>query len=73
MTSNTARVSDVPNQPRTPTRSLRVADPLWSDIVQIAEEQGRTTTDVVRDALENYRTTWVRKKRKQEREQREGS
>lgn len=44
----------VPNQPKTPTRSLRVPDPVWDPIVRIAKVRGETKTATVIKALIFY-------------------
>lgn len=49
-----ATVPDVPNQPKTPQRSVRVADELWLAAKAKAELEGQTVSDVVRQALEDY-------------------
>lgn len=49
-----ASVPDVPNQPKTPQRSVRVPDEIWQAAKVRAEEEGRTLSDVVRDALAAY-------------------
>ncbi|WP_404433156.1 hypothetical protein LG299_02355 [Microbacterium lacus] len=49
-----------PNKPRTPLRSIRIPDELWSAAQQIASERvnagesAATVSDVVRDALHAY-------------------
>ena len=47
-------VLDVPNQPKTPQRSIRVADDIWLAAKAKAEAEGQTVSDVVRQALEEY-------------------
>lgn len=44
----------MPNQPKTPIRSVRVGDPLWQAAKLAAEQRGETVTDVVVRALERY-------------------
>jgi hypothetical protein len=44
----------MPNQPKTPTRSVRVGDPLWDAAKAAAEQRGETVTDVLTRALERY-------------------
>lgn len=44
----------VPNQPKTPTRAIRVPDDLWKTAKAIARERGETLSDVLRDALVAY-------------------
>lgn len=43
-----------PNQPKTPMRSMRIDDALWTAIQEQAEAEGRTVTDLVRSALRQY-------------------
>lgn len=50
----TTTVRRVPNQPKTPPRSVRVSDDLWSAAKAKAEERGETVTDVIVRALERY-------------------
>ena len=44
----------MPNQPKTPSRNVRVSDELWRAALAKAEERGETVADVVRRALERY-------------------
>ena len=48
------RLPRVPNQPKTPQRSVRVPDEVWKAAQERADEEGRTLSDVVRVALEKY-------------------
>lgn len=43
-----------PNQPATPTHTIRVDDELWQAVVRKAHERGETLTDVVIRALRAY-------------------
>lgn len=43
-----------PNQPATPTHSIRVDQELWDAVVRKAQERGETLTDVVIRALKAY-------------------
>lgn len=47
-------VPGVPNQPATPTRSVRVPDELWQAALRVAHDRGETVTEVVLRALERY-------------------
>lgn len=47
-------VREVPNQPSTPNRTIRVSDELWEAARRVAADRGETVTDVVRRALERY-------------------
>ena len=49
-----ATMGGVPNQPKTPTRSFRIPDDIYVPAVEKAQAEGRTLTDVVRDALLDY-------------------
>lgn len=49
-----ANVPDVPNQPKTPQRSVRVPDEIWHAAKERADAEGRTLSDVVREALAAY-------------------
>ena len=44
----------MPNAPKTPTRTVRVSDALWSAAKEKAADDGRTLTDVVIEALKDY-------------------
>lgn len=45
----------MPNQPKTPLRSLRVDDALWDEAVAIAKDRGESVSeDVLRSALRRY-------------------
>lgn len=45
----------VPNQPKTPVRSIRIPDDIYRLAVEKARGERRTLSDVVRDLL----TAWV--------------
>lgn len=47
-------VARVPNQEKTPRRTVRVPDTLWEAAAAKADENGETVSDVVRRALERY-------------------
>jgi hypothetical protein len=49
-----------PKTGETPIRHVRVGDPLWTQIVAIAADQGRTVTAVVLDALTRH-VAWYRR------------
>ena len=44
----------MPNQPKTPTRSIRIEDQLWEASLARAAARGETVSDVVREALAHY-------------------
>lgn len=44
----------VPNQPKTPQRAIRVPDDLWRAAQAVAKERGETLSDVIREALAEY-------------------
>ncbi len=44
----------MPNQPKTPIRSIRVPDDEWQAAQRRAAERGETVTDVIRRALRRY-------------------
>jgi hypothetical protein len=54
----------VPNQPKTPLRSVRVPDELWRAAQGAAEENGEAISDVIRAALDQYVRRTERQKRK---------
>jgi predicted DNA-binding protein len=44
----------VSNQPKTPIRGFRIPSDLYHAAMAKAESEGRTLTDVVREALQRY-------------------
>jgi hypothetical protein len=44
---------DMPNQPRTPARAIRIGI-LWDEATVVARRRGETMTSVVIRALERY-------------------
>ena len=44
----------MPNAPKTPTRTIRVAGDLWSAVKEKAAIEGRTVTNVIIQALKDY-------------------
>lgn len=44
----------MPNAPKTPTRTIRVADDLWLAVQKKAAKEGVTVTSVILEALEAY-------------------
>jgi len=44
----------VPNSPKTPTRTIRVADELWTAVKDKAALDNRTVTDVIIEYLKEY-------------------
>ena len=44
----------MPNQPKPPQRTIRLGDELWAAARTKAASEGRTISDVVREALEIY-------------------
>lgn len=46
----------MPNQPKTPIRSVRVPDEEWQAAQEAARARGESMTDVVRRALREYVT-----------------
>lgn len=44
----------MPNSPKTPTRTIRVSNELWSAVKEKAKIDGRTVTDVIIEALKAY-------------------
>ena len=43
-----------PNQPATPTRSVRIPDELWEAAKRVASDRGETVTSVIIRALVRY-------------------
>jgi hypothetical protein len=50
----------MPNQPKTPIRTFRVADDLWDEVKALAAANDTTVSEVVRDALTLYVSTYWR-------------
>lgn len=44
----------MPNAPKTPTRTIRVSDELWTAVQQKAASEQVTVTSVIIKALEKY-------------------
>ncbi len=44
----------MPNQPKTPARSVRIPDEVWHAAQARAAERGETVTDVILRALKRY-------------------
>lgn len=44
----------MPNQPKTPHRTVRIPGELWTKAQQRAADEGTTVSDVIRAALERY-------------------
>jgi hypothetical protein len=45
---------DMPNAPKTPTRTLRVDDELWQAVQEQARVDGITVTSIIIDGLYGY-------------------
>jgi predicted DNA binding CopG/RHH family protein len=46
----------MPNAPKTPTRTIRVADDLWKAVQYKAAKDGITVTSIIIKALEDYKS-----------------
>lgn len=44
----------MPNQERTPRRTIRVEDTLWRDSLAEARRRGLTLSDAIRDMLQRF-------------------
>lgn len=44
----------MPNQPKTPNRTIRVPDEVWRAAKRVAADRGETITDVIVRALKRY-------------------
>ena len=53
-TATTEKISDVPNQPKTPARAVRIDDARWERVKREAERRGETASDVVRRAIDEH-------------------
>jgi predicted HicB family RNase H-like nuclease len=49
-----ATIGTMPNKPKTPHRTIRIDDALWSAAQAAAEAEGKTLTEVIRAALTRY-------------------
>jgi hypothetical protein len=47
-------VRQVPNQPATPNRTIRVADEIWEPAMRKAHDEGMTITEVITRCLERF-------------------
>ena len=45
-------VATVPNQPKTPVRTVRLSDELWERVKRIAAARKMTVSDVLRELIE---------------------
>jgi len=45
---------NMPNAPKTPTRTIRVSDELWTTVQAKAAEEKVTVTSIIIDALQKY-------------------
>ena len=48
------QTEDVPNQPRTPNRAVRVPDNIWFPAQDASRRRGDTLSEIMRDSLEAY-------------------
>lgn len=46
-----SRLSRMANMPATPTRSIRISDDIWDEVVRLASLHGETATDFVLRAI----------------------
>lgn len=53
-TPKSEKVATVPNQPKTPVRTVRIADEIWAELKKRAAAQGVTASDLLREALEKF-------------------
>lgn len=44
----------MPNQPKTPKRSVRVSDEIWQAVKEKAKKRGETITEVILRSLKRY-------------------
>jgi hypothetical protein len=44
----------MPNQPKTPRRTIRIPDDIWETALEVAEETGVSLPQVVRDDLVRF-------------------
>lgn len=48
------QTQDVPNQPRTPTRAVRVPDSTWHPAQDSARRRAETLSEIMRDSLDAF-------------------
>lgn len=49
-----ATIGVMPNKPKTPHRTIRIDDALWTAAQAAAEAEGKTLSEVIRAALTRY-------------------
>lgn len=49
-----AKITSVPNQPKTTARAVRIDDETWDAVRAEAERRGLTASDIVREALAKH-------------------
>lgn len=49
-----ATVEPVPNQPKTPVRTFRLAEDIWHKLQAAAKREGITASDLLRRLVEEY-------------------
>lgn len=47
-------VIDVPNQEKTPRRTVRIPDEVWQSAARKARDNGENVSEVIRRALDDY-------------------
>lgn len=57
-----ATLDYVPNQPKTPMRSLRVSEEQWQLWRKAAEAEGETLSDVIRAVMDRHSRRVLREK-----------
>jgi hypothetical protein len=48
------KIRRMPNQPKTPKRSIRIPDDLWTTALQLAKEDNEILAEEIRKMLESY-------------------
>ena len=61
-----------PKTGETPVRHIRLGDEIWDPVVQAADEDGVTATDVVKAALAEYMAKRARQRRAQKAKEQAG-
>jgi len=44
----------MPNQPKTPARAVRISEETWAALADVADRDGVTVSDVIREAVADY-------------------
>jgi len=54
ITQESETIEPVPNQPKTPVRTFRLADDLWRKLKDSAKREGVTVSDLLRRLVDDH-------------------